>query len=99
MPCNPKGIGNDISGFYLPAVNRSKNDFVGAFGNDNRSDLLSESHKKIDIYSKNGFIQSRDIIYTFESEKCSLNTMSVENIISQYLAHKRCLKKDVRKRM
>lgn len=55
--------------------------------------------KKIDIYAKNGFIQGRDIIYTFESEKCSLNTMSVENIISQYLAHKRCLKKDVRKRM
>ena len=25
--------------------------------------------KKIDIYSKNGFIQGRDIIYTFESEK------------------------------
>lgn len=46
MPCNPKGIGNDISGFYLPAVNRSKNDFVGAFGNDDRSDLLSESYEK-----------------------------------------------------
>ena len=25
--------------------------------------------KKIDIYSKNGLIQGRDIIYTFESEK------------------------------
>ena len=39
--------------------------------------------KKIDIYSKNGFIQGRDIIYTFESEKYSLNTISVENLISQ----------------
>ena len=83
MPCNPKGIGNDISGFYLPAVNRSKNDFMGAFGNDDRSDLLSESYEKIDLYSKNGLIQGRDIIYTFESEKYSLNTMSVENLISQ----------------
>jgi len=46
MPYNPKGIGNDISGFYLPAVNRSKNDFMGAFGNDDRSDLLSESYEK-----------------------------------------------------
>ena len=39
--------------------------------------------KKIDIYSKNGLIQGRDIIYTFESEKNSLNTMSVENLINQ----------------
>lgn len=46
MPCNPEGIGNDISGFYLPAVNRSKNDFMGAFGNDDRPDLLSESYEK-----------------------------------------------------
>lgn len=53
----------------MPAVNRSKNDFMGAFGNDDRPDLLSESYEKIDIYSKNGFIQGRDIIYTFESEK------------------------------
>ena len=45
MSCNPKGVGNDISGFYLPAVNRSKNDFMGAFGNDDRSDLLSESYE------------------------------------------------------
>ena len=46
MPYNPKGIRNDISGFYLPAVNRSKNDFMGAFGNDDRPDLLSEGYKK-----------------------------------------------------
>ena len=39
--------------------------------------------KKIDIYAKNGFIQGRDIRYTFESEKYSLNTMSVENLINQ----------------
>ena len=41
MPCKPKGIGNDISGFYMPAVNRSKNDFMGAFGNDDRPDLFA----------------------------------------------------------
>ena len=46
MSYKPKGIGNDISGFYMPAVNRSKNDFMGAFGNDDRSDLLSESYEK-----------------------------------------------------
>lgn len=46
MSYKPKGIGNDISGFYMPAVNRSKNDFMGAFGNDDRPDLLSESYEK-----------------------------------------------------
>ena len=46
MPCKPKGIGNDISGFYMPAVNRSKNDFMGAFGNYDRPDLLSEGYEE-----------------------------------------------------
>ena len=73
----------DISGFYMPAVNRSKNDFMGAFGNDDRPDLLSESYEKNRHLLQEWFIQGRDIIYTFESEKNSLNTMSVENLINQ----------------
>lgn len=69
MSYKPKGFGNDISGFYMPAVNRSKNDFMGAFGNDDRPDLLSESYEKNRHLLQEGFVQGRDFIYTFESEK------------------------------
>ncbi len=39
------------------------------------------ARRKIDTYTKNGFIQGKDIIYTFESEGYSLNTMSVELLV------------------
>ena len=41
MSYKPKGIGNDISGFYMNAVNRSKNDFMGAFGNVHSIPLIA----------------------------------------------------------
>ena len=83
MPYNPKGIGNDISDFTCLRLTDRKTILWEHLGMMTDPIYCQKAMKKIDIYSKNGFIQGRDIIYTFESEKYSLNTMNVENLISQ----------------
>ena len=53
------------------------------FGMMTDPDYCQKAMKKMDIYAKNGFIQGRDIIYTFEAERYSLNTMSVELLVKE----------------
>lgn len=60
---------------------------MGAFGRMTDPDYCQKAMKKIDSYTKNGFVQGRDIIYTFESEKYSLNTMSVELLVKEIFSN------------
>ena len=63
------------------------------FGRMTDPDYCQKALKKIDCYTKNGFVQGRDIIYTFESEKYSLNTMSVGLLVKEIFSngkHRRC---------
>ena len=57
------------------------------FGRMTDPDYCQKAMKKIDSYTKNGFVQGRDIIYTFESEKYSLNTMSVELLVKEIFSN------------
>ena len=82
-PVNLKGLGTIYPDFTCLRLTDRKTILWEHLGMMTDPIYCQKAMKKIDIYSKNGFIQGRDIIYTFESEKYSLNTMSVENLINQ----------------
>lgn len=82
-PINLKGLGMIYPDFTCLRLTDRKTILWEHLGMMTDPIYCQKAMKKIDIYSKNGFIQGRDIIYTFESEKNSLNTMSVENLINQ----------------
>ena len=82
-PINLKGLGMIYPDFTCLRLTDRKTILWEHLGMMTDWIYCQKAMKKIDIYSKNGFIQGRDIIYTFESEKNSLNTMSVENLINQ----------------
>jgi len=82
-PINLKGLGMIYPDFTCLRLADRKTILWEHLGMMTDPIYCQKAMKKIDIYAKNGFIQGRDIIYTFESEKYSLNTMSVENLINQ----------------
>lgn len=82
-PINLKGLGMIYPDFTCLRLADRKTILWEHLGMMTDPIYCQKAMKKIDIYAKNGFIQGRDIIYTFESEKNSLNTMSVENLINQ----------------
>lgn len=41
--------------------------------------------RKIEMYEKNGYIPGKNIIYTFESTECPLNTLCTDKIIEEML--------------
>ena len=82
-PINLKGLGMIYPDFTCLRLTDRKTILWEHLGMMTDPIYCQKAMKKIDIYSKNGFIQGRDIIYTFESEKYSLNTMSVEKLINQ----------------
>lgn len=82
-PVTLKGLGTIYPDFTCLRLTDRKTILWEHLGMMTDPIYCQKAMKKIDIYSKNGLIQGRDIIYTFESEKYSLNTMSVENLISQ----------------
>ena len=41
--------------------------------------------KKIELYGRNGYYAGKNIIYTFESAECPLNTLCTDKIIEEML--------------
>ena len=39
--------------------------------------------RKIEMYEKNGYIPGKNIIYTFESAECPLNTLCTDKIVEE----------------
>ena len=82
-PTSIKGIGTMYPDFTCLRLTDRKQIIWEHFGMMTDPDYCQKAMKKMDIYAKNGFIQGRDIIYTFEAERYSLNTMSVELLVKE----------------
>lgn len=82
-PVSIKGLGTIYPDFTCLRSADRKEIMWEHFGMMTDPDYCKKAMKKIDSYTKNGFIQGKDIIYTFESEGYSLNTMSVELLVKE----------------
>ena len=78
-----EGVGTMYPDFTCLRLTDRKQIIWEHFGMMTDPDYCQKAMKKMDIYAKNGFIQGRDIIYTFEAERYSLNTMSVELLVKE----------------
>ena len=82
-PVTIKGLGKVYPDFTCLRLLDRKVIMWEHFGMMTDSEYCKKAMRKIDTYTKNGFIQGKDIIYTFESEGHSLNTMSVELLVKE----------------
>lgn len=82
-PVSIKGLGKIYPDFTCLRLLDRKVIMWEHFGMMTDSEYCKKAMRKIDTYTKNGFIQGKDIIYTFESEGYSLNTMSVECLLKE----------------
>lgn len=82
-PVTIKGLGKIYPDFTCLRLLDRKVIMWEHFGMMTDSEYCKKAMRKIDTYTKNGFIQGKDIIYTFEAEGYSLNTMSVEMLVKE----------------
>ena len=85
FPIALKEVGNIYPDFTCLRMSDRKEIIWEHFGMMGDSEYSKNALKKITTYTKNGYIQGENIIYTFESAEYGLNTINVEQTIKKIL--------------
>lgn len=80
-PLHLRGMGIVYPDFTCLRIRDRKEIIWEHFGMMGDPEYCKKALKKIDEYTRNGYIQGRDIIYTFESQEYALNTICVDTMM------------------
>lgn len=85
VPLKLKGYGYVRPDFKVLNLKERKVFYWEHFGMMDNKEYIEKSVKKINTYVRNGFVQGKNLIITFESGECPLSTRNIEQNIASFL--------------
>lgn len=80
-----KGLGKIYPDFTCLNVHDRKEVLWEHFGMMSQADYCKSALKKMECYTKAGYINGKDIVFTYESAEYPINTTTIDDVIDRYL--------------